>query len=76
MGLHGWWASRQQDERERVYVSRAGTWAFVVMSFACVAVSAAYLVEGRLAESWSQLGVLFVGQIVYFALILYWRAAR
>jgi len=46
------------------------------MSFACVAVSAAYLVEGRLAESWSQLGVLFVGQIVYFALILYWRAAR
>lgn len=76
MSLKQWWAAHQQDERERYYSGRAGMWAFVVMSFACVALQLSYLIQGRLELVFDLIPILALGQIVYFALLLRWRVTR
>lgn len=76
MSVKEWWAAHQQDERERYYYARAGQWAFIVMSFACVALEIVYLVQGRLLLALDIIPVLALGQVVYFALLLRWRVTR
>ncbi|MBN2822239.1 MAG: hypothetical protein JXR33_03485 [Coriobacteriia bacterium] len=76
MKLRQWWADHQQDERERNYHGRAGMWAFIAMSFACVALETIYLAQGRLERVLDIIPVLALGQVVYFGLLLGWRVTR
>ncbi|NLG27015.1 MAG: hypothetical protein GX557_03840 [Chloroflexi bacterium] len=76
MSLRKRLAAHQQDERERYYYARAGQWAFVVMSFACVLLGLWYLVRGQMEPALGVIPVLALGQVVYFALLLRSRVTR
>ena len=76
MSFREWMAAHQQDERERYYYARAGMWAFVVMSFACVLLELTYLAQGRPELALGVIPVLSAGQVVYFALLLRYRVTR
>jgi hypothetical protein len=76
MGFKSWWAAHRQDEREMYYHGRAGVWAFVAMSFACVAFEIWYLVHSQLDRVFDLMLILSLGQVVYFGLILRWKATR
>lgn len=76
MKLRQWWVDHQQDERERYCYGRAGMWAFIVMSFACVALEIVYLAQGHPERAFDIIPVLSAGQVVYFGLLLHWRVTR
>jgi hypothetical protein len=74
MGLKAWLAANQQDERGRFYVARAGMHAFGVMSLACIVLSWAYMAQGRQDDALTVIGLVSLGQMVYWGLVLRWKA--
>jgi hypothetical protein len=76
MGLKSWIAANQQDERGKFYVSRAGMHAFGAMSLACIVLSFVYMIRGRQDDALTVMSVASLGQLVYWVLVLRWRATR
>jgi len=76
VGLKSWLAENRQDEREMYLYGRAGSWAFIAMSFALLAIAIVNMVQGRIEQALEVIPALSLGQVVYFGLILRWKAAR
>jgi hypothetical protein len=76
MGLRTWFRDNRNDERDDMIVAQAAKWGFTVMSLACVALSAAWMVAGRLMDAMTIVLIASLGQIVYTAYILRMRAVR
>jgi hypothetical protein len=76
MGLRRWIAEHQQDERERYYVARAGMFAYCAILLMCLIYSGVYLFQDRVQEATAFIAIMAVGQIVWFGLLIRYRALR